>query len=263
MSRTGGPPRAPDRPTLAAIVLAAGAGTRLRPLTELRPKALCPVGDRPLVDWVIDRVTPHVADIAVNVHHHREQLQRHLDGMVHLSVEEPAALGTAGAVANLRGWLGGRAALVANADAWTRDDLADLVAGWDGERVRLLVVEDPSRGDFGSWRYAGACLLPWRVVAALPDTPAGLYETCWRVEAAAGRLDYAPSDTRFIDCGTPAGYLAANLDWSGGRTVVGAGAVVEGRAERCVIWPGAHVAAHESLREVIRVGSTVTVQAGA
>ena len=46
--------RMPD--SLAAVVLAAGAGTRLRPLTRLRPKALCPVGDRPLVDHALDRV---------------------------------------------------------------------------------------------------------------------------------------------------------------------------------------------------------------
>ena len=243
------------------MVLAAGAGTRLRPLTEHRPKALCPVGDRPLVDHAMDRVSPHVAEMAVNVHAHTEQMRRHLDGRVHLSIEAPHALGTAGGVGNLQPWIDGRDVLVVNADAWSRDDLQGLVTGWDRERIRLLVVEDPARGDFGAWRYAGACLLPWRVVAALPQTPAGLYEVAWRAEETAGRLDLCPSAEVFIDCGTPADYLAANLDWSGGNSVIGDGAVVEGTVERCVVWPGARVGAGEQLVDAIRIGDNVTVDA--
>jgi NDP-sugar pyrophosphorylase family protein len=60
--------------SLAGVVLAAGAGTRLRPLTDLRPKALCPVGDRPLVDWAIEAVGDAVERVAVNVHHGRDQM---------------------------------------------------------------------------------------------------------------------------------------------------------------------------------------------
>ena len=47
-------------PDLVAVVLAAGAGTRLRPLTDVRPKALCTVGGRPLLDLALERVAPHV-----------------------------------------------------------------------------------------------------------------------------------------------------------------------------------------------------------
>ena len=59
----------------AGVVLAAGAGTRLRPLTDLRPKALCPVGGRPLVDLALDRLAAEVGGLgpqwlAVNAHHH-------------------------------------------------------------------------------------------------------------------------------------------------------------------------------------------------
>ena len=143
-----------DQP--AAVVLAAGAGTRLRPLTDILPKALCPVGNVALVDLAIDRVRPLTGRIAVNVHHKRALLEAHLDGRVHVSVEEPEALGTAGAVGKLRDWIDGRPAVVVNADAWHRFDLTSLVEGWDGERVRLLVVEDRDRGDFGPWRFCGA-----------------------------------------------------------------------------------------------------------
>ena len=74
--------------------------------------------------------------------------------------------------------------------------------------------------------------------ARLTAEPAGLYEACWRPEVDAGRAELVPYDGTFVDCGTPADYLAANLHQSGGATVVGAGAVVAGTAERCVVWPG-------------------------
>ena len=51
------------REEIAGVVLAAGEGTRLRPLTFERPKAMCPVGTVPLVDWAIDRVAPHVGSV--------------------------------------------------------------------------------------------------------------------------------------------------------------------------------------------------------
>ena len=60
---------------LAAVVLAAGAGTRLRPLTDILPKALCPVDNVALVDLAIDRVRPLTQRIAVNVHHGRTLLE--------------------------------------------------------------------------------------------------------------------------------------------------------------------------------------------
>ena len=242
-------------------MLAAGAGTRLRPLTALRPKALCPVGDRSLVDHALDRVRPHAEKVAVNVHAHPDQMRAHLEGRAHLSVEGPEALGTAGGVGNLRDWIAGRDVLVCNADAWSREDLCDLVTGWDGQRVRLLVVDAGGPADFGRWRYAGACLLPWARVAELPDTPSGLYEVCWRREELAGRLDLCRSQATFIDCGTPADYLAANLDWSGGESVIGDGAQVLGTVERCVVWPGGVVGPDERLVDSIRVGTDLTVSA--
>jgi len=61
--------------------------------------------------------------------------------------------------------------------------------------------------------------------------------------------------TSAVDCGTPADYLAANLHASGGRSVVGEGAVVQGSVERCVVWPGAWVGPDEQLRDVIRAGT--------
>ena len=67
----------------------------------------------------------------------------------------------------------------------------------------------------------------------------------------------------FVDCGTPHDYLRANLLASGGASVVGAGAVVEGTLDRAVVWPDAHVGAAEHLHDCIRVGHDLTVDASA
>lgn len=255
--------------SLAGVVLAAGAGRRLAPLTRLRPKALCPVGGRPLVDLAVDRVLPLVGSaeaVAVNLHHGAGELDAHLPAAVHRSFEAPEALGTAGALGALRPWLEGRDVVVANSDAWFPDDLdlGDFVAGWDRERVRLLCVDDPARGDFGSARYCGVALLPGRLVAELEATPSGLYEVQWRAEAAAGRLDLVTTSSPFVDCGTPADYLRANLAASGGASVVGAGARVhpDARLVRAVVWDGAEVAAGELLVDAVRAGSLTVLIRG-
>lgn len=240
------------------MVLAAGAGRRLAPLTRLRPKALCPVGGRPLVDLALDRVRAHVDDVAVNLHHGAAVLDAHLPPEVHRSLEAPEALGTAGALGALRPWIAGRHVLVTNADAWfdVDLDLHEFVDAWDRERVRLLCVEDPARGDFGALRYCGVALLPGRLVADLAPTPSGLYEVQWRAEAAAGRLDLVATTSPFVDCGTPADYLRANLAASGGRSVVGPGARVDPAATvvRSVVWDRSEVLAGEVLVDSVRAG---------
>ena len=252
-----------------ALVLAAGEGRRLRPLTLLRPKPLCPVGDRTLLDRALDAVAPAASRVAVNVHHGREQVQAHLasraaagGGPVHVSVEEPEALGTAGAVAHLAAWLAGGPVLVVNADTVHDADLAAFVDGWDGEKVRLLT---PTPGAFGPRSGVVASLLPAAAVATLRPVPSGLWECVWRDAVAEGRLETVHHDGLFLDCGTPADYLAANLALAGDvrpdGSVVGEGARVDGTVERCVVWPGSVVAAEEHLVDAVRAdGLTVLVR---
>jgi NDP-sugar pyrophosphorylase family protein len=245
---------------MAGVVLAAGAGTRLRPLTRFRPKALCPVGNVALVDLALDRVTGAVGareDVAVNVHHCRQAMEDHLAGAgVHLSVELEQALGTAGALGHLRGWLDGRAVLVVNADAWCPGSLAAFAEGWDGDRVRLLLAGDDEL--HGTSAVAGA-IMPWSAVRELEAVPSGLYEEVWRPAQAGGRVDVVRHDGPFVDCGTPADYLRANLLASGGKNVVGEGATVDGTIDRCVVWPEAVVWPGESLSRAIRMTDTATV----
>lgn len=252
---------------LAGVVLAAGLGRRLAPLTDLRPKALCPVGGVPLLDLALNRLRPFTGTgrgrVAVNAHHHGDLVATHVGRRAHLSLERPEPLGTAGALGLLRPWVAGRGVLLTNADAYLPAALDDLVAGFDGERCRLLVRTLPagSRADFRldrrPVRYVGACLLPWSHVRRLSARPSGLYEVLWRDLDAAGELDLVVTTDPVVDCGTPADYLAANLLASGGRSVIGAGAVVEGRLERCVVWDGAYVGPAEHLLDAVRAGDRV------
>ena len=263
---------------LCAVVLAAGKGTRLRPLTWLRPKALCPVGNQPLLDRALARVAglglagPDA--VAVNASWLADQVAAHASGRAYVSVESDGPLGTAGGVARLRKWIDGRAVLVGNADAYLAGGRLDpLLAGWDGETVRLLgVPEGP--GEFSGHRFAGFSLLPWRWVRDLPTEPGELVRAVWRPAEAAGALQVTGFDGFFLDTGTPGDYLAANLHAAGGRnliapdatvtgacheSVVGAGAVIHGTLTRSVVWPGARVAAGEHLTDAIRAATGLTV----
>jgi N-acetyl-alpha-D-muramate 1-phosphate uridylyltransferase len=262
---TAGPPDG-----LCGIVLAAGEGRRLRPLTLQLPKALCPVDRRPLLDWALERLAAVIGSgpdrLAVNAYHLADLVLAELAGRATVSDERRGhrtdragpgggPLGTAGALAALRDWVGGRDVLLTNADAYLPGGLSALLPGWDRERCRLLCARRPGHGDFGDLRYVGACLLPWPVVAGLEARPSGLYEVVWRAEAERGALDLVDLGAVAIDAGTPAGYLGANLDASGGRSVVGNGAVVQGRIERCVVWDGAWVGPGEHLVDSVRAGS--------
>jgi N-acetyl-alpha-D-muramate 1-phosphate uridylyltransferase len=191
--------------SLAALVLAAGRGERLRPMTDEVPKPLLRVGDSTLLDAALARVAQVVpvtpGSVAVNAHWLSDRIVAHVEGRVHVSVEQPAALGTAGAVGAIRDWLGGRDLLIAHGDVWwsATPDLRGFVDEWDRRRPRLLVVADEERPDFEDrWRFAGLSLLPGAVARTLEPVPSGLYERVW----SRARVDLVPVDVTFIDCGT-------------------------------------------------------------
>lgn len=313
------------RSDVVGLLLAAGAGTRLRPLTFERPKALVPVGGLALLGWAGSRLDPLVAEVVVNVHHGREALLAHLEGSVEggieddgsvtplaheragerarllVSVEDHEALGTAGAVGRLRPWLDGRAVLAVNVDSWCAlppgdpAPLAALLDGWDGERIRVLVH---GADRLGPGVGVIASLLPAGEAARLAAVPSGLWEVCWRDALAAGRLDSVRFPSGFLDTGTPASYLAANLASIGvlaaaappgapvpstttvatgtgdatslvdrsatisgtvEASVVGADASVAGTVVQSVVWDGAEVGPTERLERAVRTARGRTV----
>ncbi|MGL4173851.1 MAG: NTP transferase domain-containing protein [Actinomycetota bacterium] len=211
---------APPPPTsaLAGVALAAGRGERLRPLTDNCPKVLLTVGKSTLLDYALARLSGPVRlgpdHLAVNAHYLAGQVRAAVASRAHVSVEAPVALGTAGALGNLRDWIDGRHLLVTNADMYLPEGIGDLATTWDGERCRLLCTPaagrrvDFTRNNIGL-RYAGVCVLPWTAVRNLTPTPTGLYEVLWRAAEAAGSLDITITPGPAIDCGTSADYQSA------------------------------------------------------
>lgn len=118
---------------MKAMILAAGLGTRLRPLTDDRPKALVEVAGRPMASWVIARLARHeFTDLIINAHHFADQIEAFADAFDHpgisltVSVEEEI-LGTGGGVRKATGFFDDEPFLVHNVDVLTDLDLSGLM----------------------------------------------------------------------------------------------------------------------------------------
>lgn len=118
---------------MKAMILAAGLGTRLQPLTAARPKALVTVAGRPMLYWVIARLARHgFTDIIINAHHFAEQIEAFAaaydDPGVSLTVSvEEEILDTGGGVRKAAGFFDDEPFLVHNVDVLTDLDLSGLM----------------------------------------------------------------------------------------------------------------------------------------
>jgi mannose-1-phosphate guanylyltransferase len=144
-------------PRPRALVLAAGLGTRLRPLTDATPKPLLPVLGRPLLAWTLERLAAAGCEaVAINLHHHGGLLRAHFGGqhagMALTWSEEPVLLGTLGALAPLGDFFAGAGAvLIVNGDSLCRWPLAELLSRHRqrGAAATLLLASRPDPADFG------------------------------------------------------------------------------------------------------------------
>ena len=143
---------------MRAMILAAGRGNRMRPLTDHTPKPLLPAGGRPLIQFHIERLAQAgVNDIVINHAHLGHQLEQALgDGSrygvsIRYSAEgEGRALETGGGIFKALSLLGPEPFLVVNGDIWTDCPLADLKLS-DQDLAHLVLVANPPhnlKGDF-------------------------------------------------------------------------------------------------------------------
>ncbi|MGH6727323.1 MAG: nucleotidyltransferase family protein [Pseudolabrys sp.] len=144
-----------------AMILAAGFGTRMRPLTDDRPKPLVAVAGKPLIDHVLDRLAgAGVARAVVNVHHFAEQIERHLAArkkpQIVISDERGILLGTGGGVVKALPMLGAASFFLINSDTiWidgVKPNLTRLAQGFDPAAMDAGLLLAPTIGSIG---YAG------------------------------------------------------------------------------------------------------------
>jgi len=143
------------------MVLAAGLGTRMRPLTDQIPKPLVPVAGKPLIDHVLDRLADAgVARAVVNVHYMAEQIEQHLAyrtrPQIVISDERGLLLGTGGGVARALPQLGHAPFFHINSDTiWidgVQPNLARLAETFEPDTMDALLLLAPTAGSIG---YAG------------------------------------------------------------------------------------------------------------
>ncbi len=220
----------------AAMVLAAGLGKRMRPLTATRPKPLVEVAGATLLDHALARLAAEgVAEAVVNVHYMADRIEAHLAARapgltVHISDERAALLETGGGVAKALPLIAADPFIVVNSDNFWIDGavptLATLAAAWDPRRMDALLLLVPlarangyeGQGDFhmdagGALRrrvgmrmapyvFSGVQILSKRLFAGVPVEPFSLNRLYDRA-LAQGRLHGVAHGGLWFHVGTP------------------------------------------------------------
>ncbi|WP_342643389.1 nucleotidyltransferase family protein [Rhodoligotrophos ferricapiens] len=224
-----------------AIVLSAGLGLRMRPLTEKRPKPLIELAGRPLLDYALTRLAEDgVTTVVVNVHYLPDQIEDYLKDRkrpkVMISDEREALLDTGGGVRKALPLLGKEPFFVLNSDslwiegaspalkrlreAWRDDEMDCLMMlastvtsiGYDGSGDFTM---DPTGrlsrrmpNEVAPFAYAGLCIAHPRLFA---DAPEGAFSMnlLWDRAIEAGRLFGLRHDGIWLHVGTPEGIGAA------------------------------------------------------
>ena len=227
---------------MRAVLLAAGLGTRLRPVTDVVPKCLVEVGGRTLLDtWLDALAAAGVDEVLVNTHHLAELVADHVahratGPVVHLA-HEPVLLGSAGTLLRNRDFLDGEEMfLVLNADNLTDFDLRVLVdahrAG--GAVATLTVFRTPRPSECGILEVADGRVVGFVEKPAEPRSDlanAGMYafapEVLDEIPDSLPRdvgFDLLPrlvgrsravsiGDSWFLDIGTPQALERARAEW--------------------------------------------------
>jgi mannose-1-phosphate guanylyltransferase len=268
---------------MRAIVLVGGFGTRLQPLTLGTPKQMLPVVDRPMIEWVVGHLGEHGVDEAILALGYRPDAfmaaypDAECAGVRLRYAVEDSPLDTAGAIRFAASEAGvDERFLVVNGDVLTDLDIGALVAFHDAAggagTIHLHPVDDPSRYGVvpidadgrvvefvekpsrdqapSRWINAGAYVLEPDVLNRIdPEGKVSIERVTFPALAAEGRLFGFQTETYWIDAGTPATYLRAQLDLVDGHrattppAVAADASVADGaKVEHAVLMAGASVA---------------------
>ncbi|ESQ85303.1 nucleotidyltransferase family protein [Asticcacaulis benevestitus] len=229
--------RAPE----TAFILAAGLGTRMRPLTDDKPKALVEVAGRTLIDHMLDRLKAAGAKrFVVNVHYFADKLEAHLktrsDLDILISDERDALLETGGGLKKARPLLGDDPVWVVNTDSvWLEDAghdaMKDLAQMWNPETMDAALMLAPlarsmgfdGHGDFfldgtalrfrgeaaqAPYAYMGVQITRPQIVDGVDEAAFSLSKI-WRRLAPEGRLHGSVMTGDWMHVGDPAARDAA------------------------------------------------------
>jgi MurNAc alpha-1-phosphate uridylyltransferase len=222
------------RPT-TALVLAAGLGKRMRPLTDTLPKPLIPLAGKPLIDHALDRLAlAGITRAVVNVHYLADAIVRHVENRaapkIVISDERGRLLETGGGVVKALATLGTKPFLIHNSDTVWIDrgasNITRLLDTWDGDAMDGLLLLAPTseclgysgKGDFdlapdgrlsrrkpegaAPYVFAGVSIMQPRLFAEEPEEPFSL-NRIWDRCIAAGRLSGLVLDGLWMHVGTP------------------------------------------------------------
>lgn len=275
------------------MILVGGEGTRMRPLTDTRPKPMLMVVDRPMVEHQLDHLRRHgITDVVFSCGYKPEAIQNHFGdgaslGMKLSYVVDPEPLGTAGALKNAEPLIHADEIVVRNGDILTDLDIDALAAAHRRSgalgTLTLTPVDDPSA--FGLVRLhddgrveafvekprpedlrpgepyrinAGTYYLGREVLDAIPAGRAvSIERETFPSLAAAGRLFGFASGCYWRDIGNPGSYGEANRDVLSGAILTDAPHGERYLAPGVVMEPGAEVADHST------VGAGARIAAGA
>jgi MurNAc alpha-1-phosphate uridylyltransferase len=227
-----------------AMVLAAGLGKRMRPLTASRPKPLIEVAGRPLLDHVVERLkAAGVEKVVVNVHYLAGAVEAHLNKNAHgldisISDERGLLLETGGGMVKALPLIDDDPFLVVNSDNLWIDGPADtlklLASHWDGSKMDALLLLVPharasnhgGRGDFHMDRtgrlrrrhrshvapfvYTGIQMVSKRLLDGAPEGPFST-NLLWDKAMEEGRCFGAVHQGLWFDVGTPEAIKATEL----------------------------------------------------
>ncbi len=254
------------------MVLAAGFGTRLAPLTDELPKPLVPVGDRSVIAHLADQLmAAGLQRIVVNTHHLAEVFTAEHLGTLPLPAavsHEPRILGTAGGVAKASALLGPGDVLVCNGDIIARLDLAGLLAHHVQSRAMVSLAVDMQpvghgtvgldanhrvvrlRGQRFGEEKAGADFAGYHVIAAefraqLPVEGCLVGDVYLPALKRGEFICGVPVVSGWTDIGTPRALLLANLDW------------LEHRKLEHFVAPGAQIGAQVELAHTVVCSNAV------